>query len=79
MDHNVYLISREFAHAWMAAGLVAFPVLFFFLCPVIYLSTIAATPSHIGMGPSHIVDTLACSAASLLMADSLAKKGYSYG
>jgi len=77
MAHNVYLISRESAHAWMAAGFVAFPVLLFFLCPVIYLSTIAATPSHIGIGPNYIVGTLAFSAASLLMADSLPKEGLS--
>ena len=77
MAHNVYLTSREFAHARVAAGLVAFPVLLFFLCTVIYLSTITATSSHIGTGPNHIVDTLAFSAASLLIADSLPNEGYS--
>jgi hypothetical protein len=77
MGYKVYLTSREFAHPRMTAGLVAFPVLTFFLCPFIYLSTIAATPSHIGIGPNYIVDTLAFSAASLLIADSLPKEDYS--
>jgi hypothetical protein len=69
MARNLYLISREFAHARIAAGLVAFPVLIFILCPVICVSTIAAAPSHIGNGVIDFVDTLGSSAASLLPRD----------
>lgn len=78
MAHNVCVASREFAPERMAAGLAAFRVLIFVLCPSIYLSTVVATPSDIGNGTNCFVDTLAFSAATLLLADSLPKEGYSY-